>query len=158
MTPSEQAELLRQRMHEVRNDLDDDVSGIVKNAKTLADWKHYVKSFPWASMAATAALGFALVPKKLQVIRPDAETLEKLAKKNLLVVTTEPKAQAKAEQQQKGLLSTLAAFAGTLALKGAASYLTGRVAQAARQQGQHPDVATPPDHDAGADFPYGVPR
>jgi hypothetical protein len=105
-------------------------------------------------VGAAAAVGFAAVPKKLHVIRPDAETLEELAKKELLVVTSESKALA--QQERKGILATLAALAGTLAVRGATSYLTGRLTQAARRQGQSDGPPRPGD--AGTDSPYGVPR
>lgn len=85
---------ISRRMQEVRSELGDDVEEIVESARTLADWRHYVKQFPWACLAGAAALGFFIVPKRIELISPDANALEELAKRNKLVIKSDPKPQA----------------------------------------------------------------
>lgn len=169
---SQQADELRRRMEGVRTDLDHDVEGIVENAKTLADWKHYVRSFPCGSVAAAAALGYFAVPQKLQVLRPDFETLEKLADKNKLVVTSEPKAEA---EKRGGIAAYALSLAGTLALKAAMNYFSAYMGKRFREQDvreeegdlelRHrqpppvsPPVSPPPTSPPPTSPPYGVPR
>ena len=48
------AEQIRERMREIRRDLRADVKGIVVHASHMFDWKSYVRSFPWGSLAAAA--------------------------------------------------------------------------------------------------------
>lgn len=83
-----ESENIQARMAQIRRDLDEDVGDVVETAKELTDWKGYVKRNPLLAVAATAVVGYVLVPNRLNVISPDAKELEKLAKKNRLVVKT----------------------------------------------------------------------
>jgi hypothetical protein len=57
-------EQISQQMRAVRGELREDVHGVVDRARTLADWRHYVRSHPWLFLAAGAAAGFLLVPSR----------------------------------------------------------------------------------------------
>lgn len=89
MTNSE-SEALRRQMASLRNDLDHDVGAVVDRAKELTDWRNLVRRHPFLSLTAAAALGYLIVPQKLNLISPSAATLEELAKKNRLVVKPRP--------------------------------------------------------------------
>ena len=55
-------EQISQRMRTVRGELRDDVHGVIDRARTLTDWRHYVRSHPWLFLAAGVATGFLLGP------------------------------------------------------------------------------------------------
>jgi hypothetical protein len=116
MANTKTAEICRQ-MDDVRSSLGADVEEIVASAKTLTDWRLYVKSHPWLSMAGAAALGFLAVPKRSGVIRPTAEVLEDLAKRNKLVLEKEATASARS-----GMGGALAALLVNAAVRGALTY------------------------------------
>jgi hypothetical protein len=56
------AEDIQRQMRSVRSHLSADVNELVENARDMADWRYYVRRYPWASVAAAAAVGFLLVP------------------------------------------------------------------------------------------------
>lgn len=111
------ADISRQ-MEDVRSDLGDDVEELVESARTLTDWRHYVKQFPWACVGGAMALGFFIVPKRIELISPDADALEQLAKRNKLVVKSNPKPQAKS-----GVSGALFTFLATSLGRGAMAYV-----------------------------------
>jgi hypothetical protein len=65
---------VRERMQELRCEIDEDVEDVSASAHAMVDWKHYVKAHPWVSFGAAVALGFLIVPKRSRAIRPDAAT------------------------------------------------------------------------------------
>lgn len=97
-----QSEEIRNEMARVRRELDENVVAVVQQAKELADWRNFVRRHPLLTVSAAAAVGFLVVPKRLNVMSPDSETLEKLAKRNRLVV--KPKNEVR---RQAGLITPL---------------------------------------------------
>jgi hypothetical protein len=116
-------------MTRIRCNLNEGVDGIVENAKVMSDWRFYVRSYPWACVGAAVALGYLIVPARLEIMRPDPETLAELAKQNRLLVKPE------AEPQKRGGLTGafLSLLAGA-AMRGVTSYATGVASQAMAQQ------------------------
>ena len=55
---------IQRRMAQIRHDMHQDVQGAVKGARTLADWKSLVRSYPWVSVSIAAAVGYWVVPKR----------------------------------------------------------------------------------------------
>ena len=108
----DRATQIRRSMAYVRHELDEEASDIRESAQTLSDWHYYIKNYPWACVGAAAVIGYLVVPRKLVIERPDPETLEKLARKNHLVVDRKPEKQAKS-----GLIGTAFSFVGGLVLK-----------------------------------------
>ncbi len=84
---------LQQRMAVIRHDIDQDVCEIVESTRRAMDWKNYVRSHPFAVAACAAAAGYLIVPNRTQIVSPNANELEKLAKRNKLVVKQKPEAQ-----------------------------------------------------------------
>ena len=109
---------IRQRMSVIRRHIGDDVDGIVQNAQQLTDWHHYVRTFPWISVASAAAVGFMAVPRQLEVVRPNAGEIARLAKQERLVVTNQPVSEARTS-----LTSTVMTLIGSAILRGAAGYI-----------------------------------
>ena len=113
-----EAETLRHAMARVRREIDDDMDDVAENAKDMVDWRSYVRKRPFVSLAVAAAIGFAIVPRKLAVMSPTADQLEKLAGRNHLVV----KPSATAGAPRSGWKSKAIAFGGNLILRAALAY------------------------------------
>lgn len=113
-------ELCRQ-MHDVRCSLSEDVEEMVDSAHTLAEWQYYVREHPWICLGGAAAVGFLLVPTRIETISPSAEVLEQLAKRNKLVV--KPNLQPRARGGIGGAMLEILAKA---AVRGAIGYLEGK--------------------------------
>jgi hypothetical protein len=125
---------IRRRMEEVRCDLDQDVQEIVEGARDLRDWRVYVKSYPWACVGVTLAVGYLVVPRRRRMSEPSAEMLAELAKQSRLA--------AMADLPTKSNGGRVLAFVGSLALRGVASYVS-------QQAGKYftPPVAKPKQDD-----------
>ncbi|TWU14509.1 hypothetical protein CA54_33760 [Symmachiella macrocystis] len=111
------ADDIRRKMQNVRHELKEDVDDIAESTREMTNWQTYVKRYPWACMGAAFAAGFAVVPKQVELVAPDADTLVKLAKKHKLVVEANPKPQSRG-----GVTSTLLSLMGTMAMRGAVAY------------------------------------
>jgi len=113
-----EAERIRNEMQRIRGRLPREADDIVTSAKEMVNWRHYVQRLPWVSIAAAAAVGFLAVPRKLEVIRPDVETLEKLAKRQKLVIDP-----ARSSQNRKpGLVESAFNFGSNMAMRAAMAY------------------------------------
>jgi hypothetical protein len=55
---------IQRQMAQIRLALHQDVDGAVKGARSMTDWRAVVASHPWAALAAAAALGYLVVPKR----------------------------------------------------------------------------------------------
>jgi len=108
----DRAKLLRRRMSQIRQDLDEDVEQMERSARTLMNWRYYTDNHPLACVAVAAALGYLVVPRRLEIERPDPESIEKLAKKRRLVVEQKQKDEAKG-----GLMGSAFSFVSGLVLK-----------------------------------------
>lgn len=113
---------IRQRMEEVRRDLDQDVQGIVEGARDMRDWRSYVRSYPWVCAGAVAAVGYLLVPRHRAGTQPDAEALAELVKQSCLAATPRPTAIAKAR-------NLLLRSVGNLVMQEVSSYVRLRAGE-----------------------------
>ena len=129
---SHEMKAIRQRMEEVRCDLDKDVQGIVEGARDLRDWRSYVRSYPWVCVGAAVAVGYLLVPRRPAAMQPNAETLAELVKQSRLAATPLVTPLGKA----RGLLLR---SVGNLAMQGVSAYV-------GQQAGKHfgPQAASSP--------------
>jgi len=112
---------LQSQMASIRQDIDQDVEGLVENARRMTDWTHYVRTAPWVSLAAAAAVGYLAVPEKLFVESPDAKTMAKLARDNRVVVESKPKSAAKS-----GVAATAFTFLAHSLMRAGVSYVGRR--------------------------------
>ena len=55
---------VRARMQGIRCEIDQDLEDVSASARSMVDWKHYVKTYPWVCLGTAAALGFLIVPKR----------------------------------------------------------------------------------------------
>lgn len=117
MDRSPSADAVRERMDDIRRSLKPEVDQIVTRARELTDWRYYVRSHPWGTLATAVALGYLAVPRRVEQIRPDVETLESLAKRNKLVV--EPESHV---QKPPGFAESLVHLAGGMLLRAGLAY------------------------------------
>ena len=110
------ADAVRERMQQLRCEIDGDMEDVSASARTMLDWKHYVKTHPWVCLGAVAALGFLIVPKRSRVIRPDLATLTEPARTGHLVVKPAP-------TTARGLVDALVATVVGIAVREATAYL-----------------------------------
>jgi len=110
---SPESTAIRQRMEEVRCDLDEDVQEIVEGARDMGDWRSYVKSHPWAFLGAALAVGYLIVPGRTLGVQPAAAALAGFANRSGLLATLLPKGGA------RGMLLSLV---GDLVTLGVSSY------------------------------------
>jgi hypothetical protein len=81
---------VRLRMEELRGALGHNLQETVENARTLLDWRYYVKAHPWVCVGAAAAAGFLMVPRRPKMTHPGPADLAELAKRCRLVVEAPP--------------------------------------------------------------------
>jgi hypothetical protein len=117
-SPPLTAEQIQAQMRGIRRDLRANVKGMVANASQMFDWKSYVRSFPWASVAVAGVLGYLLVPRKMKVIAYDKETLENFLREKQLVVAPPP------EKPVNTVWGTLLPVLGGVAVRAGVSYAT----------------------------------
>ena len=108
------ADPVRARMQQIRCDIDRDMEDMVESARSMVDWKHYVKTYPWVCLGTAVALGFLIVPKRSTAIRPDLATLTELARTGHLVV--KPAA-------TRGVVDALLATVANIAVRQATAYV-----------------------------------
>ncbi|MCA9077888.1 MAG: hypothetical protein KDA93_22865 [Planctomycetaceae bacterium] len=138
-TPDEQqsAYAIRHEMDRIRGNLPADVDGLMSNAQQLVDWRHYVQTYPWASLGVATALGYFAVPRKLEIQSPDAETLEKLAKENRLVVQHSPKG-----EEKKGVMVSMANLMGNMLLRAGMAYVGQQIGRVLGDQAADVETQT----------------
>jgi hypothetical protein len=108
------AQICRQ-MNEVRSHLGDEMDEIVDSARTLTDWRYYVREYPWLCLSTALAIGFLAVPRRARVVAgPSAEVLERLVQQN----AANPK-----PTMAGGIAGAVVSLLATAAARGAAGYL-----------------------------------
>src|SRR5262245_25082927 len=128
MNRDEDVTAIRLRMQHIRSCLSEESVQIRKQARRMTDWHYYVGMFPWTSIAAAAAVGYLVIPKRPQVVQAGADALVKLAKQDRVIV------QSLSDQPpSKGLLGTLTSIGSAMLLRAGKSYLTQRAQQMMNQ-------------------------
>lgn len=129
MSYTRDAEEIQRRMARIRRDLNTGVGDIVHSARVMSRWQYYVQNYPWVCVAAAVALGYLVVPSRVEVIRPDPEVLAKLVQEQRLRVRTEGEPRARG-----GLLASLATVAASMLVRNLASYAGQRMGQLVTDQ------------------------
>jgi hypothetical protein len=111
------ADEIRRQMQLARQRVRDEVEEVVENAKQFADWRFYPRRFPWATLGVAAVLGYAVVPRRLEIVSPDADTLQELARKHKLVVDAKP-----APSRKRGVLDAVLSLTGRALLRAGVAY------------------------------------
>lgn len=126
---------IRQRMEEVRCELDEDVQEIVEGARGMGKWRWYVRTYPWICLGAAVAIGYLIVPRRPRGVHPQTRTQAELANQSRLPAT--PPA-----PPTSGARDMLLTLVGNLVMRGIASYVE-------QQAGKlfAPQSANPPQDD-----------
>ena len=80
MNDPQRDETMQARMKGIRGDIDQGLVDVSAAARSMVDWKHYVKTYPWVCMGTAAALGFLVVPKRSTAIAADVAPPAELSK------------------------------------------------------------------------------
>lgn len=140
---SDDADSIRERMQNVRRSVGDDVEGIVHTAKTLSDWRYYVKNHPWACLGVAFAAGFMLMPKRKMKLPQGEEAkqlIELLKSQNASLANLGSLGAAPLGGGAGGLAKTVLAAAAPLVMRTVMNYAQQRFAA-----GAQPPTPTPPE-------------
>ena len=147
----EEADDIRLRMASVRDDLDGNVQELVgnvhelvDNARKLTDWRYYVKAAPWGAVGAAAAIGYFMVPRRVQIVRPDTDQIAKLAAQHRIVVANAANVGSKGGGAAQAVITMIA----NAALRAVTAYISQQAGKAMGQQ-----VAETPQHQFNAEVP-----
>lgn len=111
------ADEVRDRMARVRADLRHSAAQLREDAQSLADWRYYVRRYPWISAAAAGAVGYLIVPRRKEQVTPDPKALAEWARQQRLVVQPQERPAA-----SSGLISSLTSTLGRTLLRSALAY------------------------------------
>jgi hypothetical protein len=116
MHDSLETQAILQRLEEVRCDLDEDVQKIVEGARSMGDWRTYLRTYPWVSLGAALAVGYLIVPRRPVRMQPHAHSFAESANQSPLLATSRlpPKGNVR---------GMLLAFVGKLVMRGVSTYI-----------------------------------
>lgn len=142
----DRAEQIQRTMKVIRHEIDKDVDQVKHSVSTFTSWQHYIKKYPLTCAGVATAIGYAIVPRKLEIQSLDLKTLEKLARKNHAVIEEKPN-----KKTDHGAVRTAMTFLAGLALKAATAQLVHKLASGLEQTGAGPAQSTsdPGGGDAG---------
>ena len=83
---------IRARMQGIRGEIDQNLRDVSASARSMVDWKHYVKAHPWACLGTAAALGFLVAPKRSTAMNADLAAPNGPAKTGHPLATAAPTA------------------------------------------------------------------
>lgn len=119
------ADEIRRQMQITRQRVRVEVGEVVDGARQLADWRFYPRQFPWLTLGAAVAAGFAFIPRRAEKIErfiPDAKALKELAKEHKIVLDPGGK-----KAKQAGIMGAVLAAAGSAVARLAINYATQEV-------------------------------
>ena len=118
MRQTESADQLQVQMEELRLGLGRNVERGVTNVRTMLDWRHYVATHPWLCLAAAAATGYLLVPRRPTVVQLSPEHLAELSRQSGILLKAEAR-----HGTPGGALANIATAAANTLLRVTASRL-----------------------------------
>jgi hypothetical protein len=109
---------IQAHMAQIRKDVDQAVGEIavqVQDMKQqLADWRYYVRRYPWIVAAGAAAVGYLIVPTRAsRTYQADPESLAALSRGNRLTIQQKPSALRTLSRMGLEHLSSLALRSAT---------------------------------------------
>jgi len=107
---------VRARMQGIRCEIDHDLEDVSASARSMVDWKHYVKTYPWVCLGSAAALGFLIASKRSAAIHATLATATGPAE-------TGPPAVNPAPAAARGVVDGLVAAVVGIAVREAVTYL-----------------------------------
>lgn len=121
--PDPAIDLIRERMARIRARAQGKAGRLSEETKQFLDWKHYVRLFPWESLAAAAAFGYFMVPRRSPLTRSDTGALAaQFAREQQSVLNANEAANAKA--RSPSLVGSLLGVATTTLWRVGMAYAT----------------------------------
>ena len=139
MSYSRQAEDIQQQMTCVRCNLNEEMGEIVGSARVMSDWHYYMKTYPWLCLGAVLAVGYLVVPARLQTTQPNAQTLAKSAKRSRWLVRPQPEIRSRS-----GLAGSVVSLLAGMLARRLVSYAEQSVAKVASRalRSRHGDAGS----------------
>ncbi len=111
---------IRRHMAQIRHELHEDVQGVVRGAEATADWRRYIRNYPWAAMGLAFGVGYLIVPRRPRPQMPAFPYLAQPAPQAAPAVSPAPAEPAK--KKGKGIFRTVLGLAAPFALRTAQGY------------------------------------
>ncbi len=127
MNEPQRDETMQARMKGIRGDIDQGLVDVSAGARSMVDWKHYVKTYPWVCMGTVAALGFLVVPKRSTATAADVVPPAELPKTAQRDADSPPSADSP-PFAVRGVADMLVAAAVSFAVRETAGYVGQAVA------------------------------
>jgi hypothetical protein len=127
---------MQERMQGIRGDIDQGLEDVSASARSMVDWKHYVKTYPWLCLGAAAAVGFLFVPKRPRAVSTSTTSPAKSPETGHRAADSTPSA-------VRGVVDMLVAAAVSLAVRETAAYV-GQAAAGLMGASKPPETS---DHD-----------
>lgn len=104
-------DLIRERMARIRTRATGKAGRLSEETKQFLDWKHYIKLFPWESVAVAAVFGYVMVPRRSPLTRSDTGALAaQFAREQQTVIDAQ---QALASKASPSLFGSVVGLAGS---------------------------------------------
>jgi hypothetical protein len=116
MTDPPPDDTVRARMQGIRCEIDQDLEAVSESARSMVDWKHYVRAYPWVCLGTAAVLGFAIAPRRSGAIYAGLPTPPEPAR-------TGPPVANSPSSATRGLVDGLVAAVVSIAVREAITYL-----------------------------------
>lgn len=127
-------DLIRQRMARIRMRAQFKAERLGDETRQFLDWKHYIRLFPWSSLAAAVVVGYILVPRRASMTRSTANALSEMAKNNqeaVKIVQAPP-------PRRSGMFDGLVSLAGNALLKAGLTFATQQLTNMVTQSLNEP--------------------
>jgi len=130
-------------MAQIRHELHKDVKEVVEGAEAVADWRRYIRLYPWIAAGAAVALGYLVVPKRRRSVPRDVARQSDVAEvREVLKQSQEPEPEGK--KRSRSLIGAAVGMLVPLAWRVAQNYAMGYLEQWIAQQQQHSMAAAGP--------------
>jgi len=132
---------IRRQMAQIRRELHEDVQDVVAGAEAVADWRRYIRMYPWAAVGVAVAVGYLVVPKRRRGVPRDVARQSDVAEmRAVLQEAREPEE----KKQRKSLLGAAFGMLLPLGWRVAQNYAMGYLEQWIAQQQERYMAATGP--------------
>jgi len=111
---------IRRHMAQIRHELHEDVQGVVRGAEATADWRRYIRNYPWAAIGLAFGVGYLIVPRRPRPQMPAFPYLAQPAPQAAPAASPAPAEPAK--KKGKGIFRTVLGLAAPFALRTAQGY------------------------------------
>jgi len=137
---------IRRQMAQIRLELHQDVKEVVAGAEAVADWRRFIRMYPWASVAVAAAAGYLVIPRRHRKVPRNIARASDLAEVTEQLRKVQENAPVREEsKRRKSLVGAAFGMLVPLAWRVAQNYAMGYLEQwIARQQQQAMAVVAPP--------------